>query len=204
MHVVIRRCALVTTLLLLANVSALAQLAPSAQPNLQLQLPGSSKEFLAATLHARLRRPDGKLPVGGHFIPLGDGTTRPRLLRRKIDGSLYAGFSLQITSVASACVVYLLASTDGCNLGVGSFDAAYSSTKSDVVQSDPDRATAGESNSTPVEERPGQRIRILAATSSSLFTSGNTQIDNASSLGRLDAWSGDRAIARSTAQGTRQ
>ena len=204
MHVVIRRCALVTTLLLFANVSALAQLAPSVQTDLQLQLPGSSNGFLATTLHASLRRPDEKLPIGGHFIRLGDGTTRPRLLRLNLDGSLYAGFSLQITSVPSACVVYLLASTDGCNLGAGSFDAAYSSTKSDVVRLDSDRATAGESNSTLVEEGPAQRIRILAATSSSLFTSGNIQIDNASSLGRLDALSGDRAMARSTAQGTRQ
>ncbi len=189
MLVPIRSC-VIAALLLFANAAALAQVAPSANPNLQLLLPNPSGGFLAATVNATLRQPDGKVLVGGNFTQLADGTPRLRLLRLNVDGSLDTGFSPQVTSVSSACVVYSLAWANGSIYVGGTFDAVNGSTSPNVARLNPNGTTASGWNSPFTVGSPGQPIRALAATPSSLFLGGDIQLNNAFGLARLDAISG--------------
>ncbi len=195
MLVLFRNFALAAGLLLCANAPVLAQVAPAPNPNLQLQLPNPSGGFLAATVYATLRQPDGKVLVGGNFTQLGDGTPRLRLLRLNVDGSLDTGFSPQITSVSTACVVYSLAWANGSIYVGGTFDGVNGSTSPNVARLNINGTTAsGWSSPFPVGS-PGQPIRALAATPTSLFIGGDIQLNNAYGLARLDAFNGNWDLA---------
>ena len=186
-----RGCMLSTFLILFGGAQALAQVSPTANPNLALQMPNTSGGFLAATVYATLRQPDGKVLVGGNFTQLGDGTPRQRLLRLNVDGSLDSGFSPVITSVSSACVVYSLAWANGSIYIGGTFDAVNGSTSPNVARLNPDGSTASGWTSPFAVGSPGQPILALAATPTSLFIGGDIQLNNAYGLARLDAFSGN-------------
>ncbi len=191
MIVLIRGCMLSIFLILFGGAQALAQVAPTANPDLALQVPNPSGGFLAATIYATLRQPDGKVLVGGNFTQLGDGTPRLRLLRLNVDGSLDSGFSPMVTSASSACVVYSLAWANGSIYVGGTFDAVNGSTSPNVARLNPDGSAAGGWTSPFPVGSPGQPILTLAATPTSLFIGGDIQLNNAYGLARLDAFSGN-------------
>ena len=191
MRALICHFALVTVLVMATPAAAVAQVAPGPNPDLQLQSPDSGGGLIPARIHATLRQPDGKILVGGNFTQLGDGTPRLRLLRLNVDGSLDTGFLPQITSVASACVVYSLTWANGSIYVGGVFDAVNGTTSPNVARLNPNGTTASGWSSPFSVGSPGQPIWALAATPTSLFIGGDIQLNNAYGLARLDAYSGN-------------
>ncbi len=195
MIVLFRGCVLSAFLILFGGAQALAQVSPTANPDLVLQVSNPSGGFLAATVYATLRQPDGKVLVGGNFTQLGDGTPRLRLLRLNVDGSLDSGFSPLVTSVSSACVVYSLTWANGSIYVGGTFDAVNGSASPNVARLNPDGSMASGWTSPFAVGSPGQPILALAATPTSLFIGGDIQLNNAYGLARLDAFSGNWDLA---------
>jgi hypothetical protein len=188
----IHRILLASALLLAAVANpAGAQVAPDSTPNLLLQVPNGSGGFLAATIQATLRQPDGKILVAGDFTRLADGTPRSRLLRLNADGSLDSSFSPVFSSVATACVVYSLTWANNSIYAGGTFDAVNGTNSPNVVRLDRNGSVASGWSSPFAVGSPGQPIRALAATSSSLFVGGDIQLNNAFGLARLDAFNGN-------------
>ena len=188
MFKLIRICAVAVTLML--TVPVFAQTAPDPNPNLQLQAPGSGGGFVPATVHASLLQPDGKVLVAGDFIRLTDGTPRTRLLRLNVDGSLDTTFAPQINSLVSACVVYSLAWANGSIYIGGTFDSVNGLSSPNVARLSTTGALASGWTSPFPPISPGEVIRALAATPSSLFIGGDLQLHDAFGLARLDAISG--------------
>lgn len=188
MSTLIRVCTLFIALLMSAAVCA--QTAPDSNPNLQLQAPGSGVGFVPAIIYATLRQPDGKVLVAGDFTRLTDGTPRTRLLRLNIDGSLDTSFSPMISSLVSACVVYSLAWSNGSIYIGGTFDSINGLSSPNVARLTTTGALASGWTSPFPQTSPGEVIRALAATSSSLFIGGDLQRHDAFGLARLDAFSG--------------
>lgn len=184
----IRVCAL--TIALLMSAPAFAQTAPDSNPNLQLQAPGSGGGFVPAIVYATLRQPDGKVVVAGDFTRLSDGTPRTRLLRLNVDGSLDTFFAPAINSVASACVVYSLAWANGSIYIGGTFDSINGLSSPNVARLTTTGALAGGWTSPFPQTSPGEVIRALAATPTSLFIGGDLQLHDAFGLARLDSFSG--------------
>lgn len=184
----IRDCALACALLL--SFPAFAQTDPDSNPNLQLQAPGSGSGFVPAIVYATLRQPDGKVLVAGDFTRLTDGTPRTRLLRLNVDGSLDSGFAPVINSLVSACVVYSLAWANGSIYIGGTFDSINGLSSPNVARLTTTGALASGWASPFPQTSPGEVIRALAATSTSLFIGGDLQLHDAFGLARLDAFSG--------------
>ena len=178
-------------LVAVATLPASAQVAPDATPNLQLQVPNPGGGFLPATVHATLRQPDGKILVAGDFTRLADGTPRLRLLRLNADGSLDTGFAPAFSSVGTTCVIYSLAWANNSIYVGGAFDAVNGTNSPNVVRLDRNGTLASGWTSPFAVGSPGQPIRALAATSTSLFIGGDIQLNNAFGLARLDAVSGN-------------
>jgi hypothetical protein len=188
----IRRIVLAAALVLVALAAPVsAQVTPDSTPNLQLQLPNGSGGFLAATIHATLRQPDGKILIAGDFTRLADGTPRSRLLRLNADGSLDTGFAPGFSSVATACVIYSLAWNNNTIYVGGTFDAVNGTNSPNVVRLDRTGVVTSGWTSPFAVGSPGQPIRALAATSTSLFIGGDIQLNNAFGLARLDAINGN-------------
>lgn len=188
MIVLNRICAF--ALALLSTTACFAQTAPDPNPNLQLQAPGSGGGFVAATVHASLRQPDGKVVLAGDFVRLADGTPRTRLLRLNVDGTLDTGFAPMITSVVSACVIYSLAWANGSIYVGGVFDSVNGLSSPNVARLTSSGALASGWTSPFPQTSPGEVIRALAATPTSLFIGGDLQRHDAFGLARLDALSG--------------
>ena len=169
---------------------AIAQTAPDPNPNLQLQAPGSGGSFISATVNASVRQPDGKVLVAGDFVRLSNGTPRTRLLRLNVDGSLDASFAPAITCATSACVIYSLAVVNGSIYIGGTFDSVNGQSSPNVARLTSSGAIASGWNSPFPQGSPGEVIRALAATSTSLFIGGDIQLHDAFGLARLDASSG--------------
>lgn len=184
----IRNCALASVLLL--SLPAFAQTTPEPDPNLQLQAPGSGGGFVPAKIYATLRQPDGKVLVGGDFTRLADGTPRTRLLRLNVDGSLDSSFAPAINSLVSACVIYALAWSNGSIYVGGTFDTINGSSSPNVARITSTGALASGWASPFPQTSPGEVIRALAATPTSLFIGGDIQRHDAFGLARLDAING--------------
>jgi hypothetical protein len=192
MFALIRRIVFVAALALAAVVApASAQVMPDSTPNLQLQLPNGSGGFLAATIYATLRQPDGKILIAGDFTRLADGTTRSRLLRLNTDGSLDSGFAPAFSSLATACVIYSLAWANNTIYAGGTCDAVNGINSPNVVRLDRNGVISSGWSSPFAVGSPGQPIRALAATSTSLFIGGDIQLNDAFGLARLDALNGN-------------
>ena len=183
--------ALALVVVLATIAPAIGQVSPDSVPNLQLQVPNPSGGFLAATVFASLRQPDGKILIGGDFTRLADGTPRSRLLRLNTDGSLDAGFAPQFASVASACAVYSLTWANGSIYVGGTFDSVNGTTSPNVTRLNPDGSVSNGWTSPFSPGSPGQPIRALVATPTSLFIGGDIQLNNAYGLARLDASNGN-------------
>lgn len=168
-----------------------AQVAPDSVPDLQLQAPNGSGGFVPATVYATLRQADGKLLVGGNFTRLANGTPRNRLLRLNADGSLDAGFAPNFQSGTTTCQIQSLALANGYIYAGGAFDTVNGTASPNVARIDSSGALAAGWNSPFAAGSPGQAIRALAATSTSLFIGGDIQLNDAFGLARLDALTGN-------------
>lgn len=178
--------------LVISAASIRAQQVPDPQPDLQLQILDSSGfQYVAGQVMATVVQPDGKVVVGGRFTRLASGVGRTYLLRLNADGSLDAGFTPTISTIAGpARVAALHWANDSLYVG-GVFDRVNGMTSPNLVRLDVDGNLAPGWNSPFASMSQDNPVQAIAATSTSLFIGGDLAVNGAFGLARLHPITGN-------------
>lgn len=179
-------------LALFAASPAWAQQVPTANPNLQLQMPDSGGvNLIPGQVTVTLRQPDGKVIVGGRFTRLADGTVRNNLLRLNSDGTLDNSFAPMFTTSVTLCQVMSLHWANGSIYVGGLFDRVNGVQSPNIARIDLSGQLMAGWTSPFAPVNPGNPVRAIAATATSLFIGGDLAVNNAFGLARLDPVNGN-------------